>query len=470
MLDHNIERTIKTIENALPKNTPAKLSANLKEAMTAAFKEDLVKLEDLGKNGVDLSGIGGVAAAEAYHQVLSNQLREMSAIRAMYGRETKKQREAALDADGPLRLKLWSALVAMGMPKAEFGPAQRENDIWFFRYDRTMDSTMAMEAKRGGGLSGEGLFIWGKAVLRSSGPSVDFDGLSPIRYAVGKGMDPKQWSNGIVNQLACWEGDGCKVDAMLSDLAAIGAVLSGPDPLFADIGINGRNESLIGRLMHIGASSKGIADAQKIGVDMFEISGEGESPLMALCSLNRAGRYADRAAGLLDAAEASEKGGRDKLLALRATDGSGPMHWAARALCPETLGLIASLGQIPLEKDKSGKSAGHWAAKKYGEKNQSKVGPTLKALSVAGQDWAALDKKGVSAMAALAAKGPIEVISDLLEQSPAAAKSKSGSALDALNALRSRGAHGASIADRAEIVSEMSTSEAPSKKGRARSI
>lgn len=246
---------------------------------------------------------------------------------------------------------------------------------------------------------------------------------------------------------------------MLSDLASVGAGLGKPDPALRRLGVNGRNESLIGRLMHIGTSSTGIADAQKIGVDLFEVSSEGEPPLMALCTLNRAGRYADRAVGLLDAAEAAEKGGgRSKLLAMRAKDGSGPMHWAARALCPETIALLGNLGQTPLEKDESGKSAGHWAAKKYGEKNQAKVGPTLKALSLADQDWAAL-----------AAKGPIEAISDLLEQAPAAAKSKSGSARDALNVLRSRGAHGASIADRAEIISEMSEGEKP-RKARSRSI
>lgn len=144
------------------------------------------------------------------------------------------------------------------------------------------------------------------------------------------------------------------------------------------------------------------------------------------------------------------------------------MHWAAQALCAEAVALFAEHGLDVHARDSAGKTPGHLAAKRYGAKNQKKVEPTLRALSSAGFDWASLDKKGVSALAALAAKGPIEPLADIVKSAPDSLSAQGGDAPAAQGILAKRG--GAALAAVESVVLAADGQAAPSKKGRGRSL
>lgn len=316
----------------------------------------------------------------------------------------------------------------------------------------------ALEAKRGGFLQQDAFLQWARLQFAlDSDPagaaacSAPLGHKSALEFAAQSGMPCASVPKACLAELIALQGDGCPIDGALAFLASQGCKLSGDEPIVH--GYNGLAESLIGRLLHIGASPHGIHDAAKIGADLFALDGEGRCALETLYSLDRAGRYAERAAALLDAAEGAVPGaGRGRMLAMRGKAGSCPLHWAGRALCPESVGLFADLGQDPNEKDSAGKTAGHWAAKKYGAKKADKAGPTLAALSRAGQRWDELDNKGAGALAELAKKAPLEPVAALLDEQPQAALAKTSRSPSAIDALRNRQEERAkALADKADM-------------------
>jgi hypothetical protein len=463
-------------------------SANGVAALVDAAMEGRTDdIEELAKKGATLAGLTPKEVAAilnffATRNVLTandsnGDPRELRSLKGPALAKAWVEHDAEL---GLTKEKIWRRLIELGMPLANFGDGDDitlDNDVHGSVASAAWP--LAAEAERGGFLKASAFLHWAWLAMaqddgaRGAAAKARMGGISALDFAALKGMDLQGIPKESLATLAAYQSDGCGIDAPLSSMAARSATLAGPEAL--SYGYNDLVESTIGRMLHVGLSALGIQNAARIGVDLFALDDKGRGALETLFGLDRAGRYAERAASLLDCAEAVEPGGRARMLAMRGKDLSGPIHWAARALCPQSVALLADLGADPNAKDKAGKTAGHWAARKYGEKREHKVGPTLKALGLAGQRWGEIDNKGVSALAELSAKSPLGPLGDILDHHPETidAKGAGVSAKSAMDALRARaGGHGAALADRAQIKAELSTGSgaAAAPKGRTSRI
>lgn len=352
-----------------------------------------------------------------------------------WGVASKKEIVAAESWDAEVRAAIWSRLVRAGLPVAK-GPELSADAVWRMRWGRSDAKMLREEFDRGGLRDAAGVMALVKLTL-GGGAQKWFEGMEPLSYAIKSGLSLPTVSEGAIRNWLIRENNGCEVDAMLKALAEGGVRISGEKK---GVFVNGANESLIGTLMHMGASPEGIKSANQIGVSALDRSEAGNrSSLQQLFELGRAGSQKPRLLALLGAAEQEKEGGAKELLAMTGKDGEGPMHWAARSLCAESIAALAERGCDPNAADKKGATAGHWAARKYGAGSAKKVAPALAALSKAGQRWEAMDKKGKTAMAALADKGPIEAIREHLIENLDALNVKAGSAKSASEALVARG-------------------------------
>ena len=445
----------------------------------AAMEGRMDDIEELAKKGATLAGLTSKeAAAMLIFFATRNVLTDNDSNghpRALWSLKGPARVKAWVEHDAEIGLqkeKIWHRLIELGMPLANFGDVDNpalDDDV-----HGSVPSAawpLAAEAERGGFLKCSAFRHWAWLAMaqndgaRGAAAKARMGGMSALDFAALKGMGLQGIPKRDLAILAARQSDGCGIDAPISSMAAHSATLAGPEVLSCSY--NDLVESTIGRMLHVGLSARGIQNAARIGVDLFALDDKGRGALETLFGLERAGRYAERAAALLDCAEAVEPGGRARMLGMRGKDLSGPIHWAARALCPQSVALLADLGADPNAKDKAGKTAGHWAARKYGEKREGKVGPTLKALGLAGQRWGELDNKGASALAELSAKAPLGPLGDILDEHPEAIDAKGGGlwAKSAMDALRSReGGHGAALAERAQIKAELSAgSEAAAK-------
>ena len=202
----------------------------------------------------------------------------------------------------------------------------------------------------------------------------------------------------------------------------------------ASKGSAGENFALARALVESGLEPDAYACAARIGVD-FSCAPPDDSLIEKLFFLDRKGAEKTLEALLREAA-LKDPAAPARLLAYRGKQGSGPLHWAARDLNPQAIELLCSYGAGIMQADDKGQTAGHWAARKYGEKASKKVGPTLQKLAELGFDWNAQDHSGSSALAALAAKGPLEPILGILRAAPEALTrgAKGKTAEDKLNA------------------------------------
>ena len=222
------------------------------------------------------------------------------------------------------------------------------------------------------------------------------------------------------------------------------------------------NYALACSLVESGLEPEAYASAARIGVD-FSCAPPDDSLIEKLFFLDRKGAEKTLEALLREAA-LKDPAAPARLLAFRGKHGSGPLHWAARDLNPQALELICSYGADIMQTDDKGQTAGHWAARKYGEKAAKKVGPTLQKLSELGFDWNVQDHGGASALAALAAKGSLEPILGILRSVPEALTS-GASGKTAEDRLNARNDGSASLAQQA-VFSASLPDAAPSRKNR----
>lgn len=440
------------------------------EIITAAMDGNGALIEELAGAGARLDALTSREAA--YFLILFANRRQLTDNDSngdptphwhLKGSALAKARLAHNLELGAAKDNLWKRMIELGLPLANTSLLAPADELAEIRYlsDRSVPSAAwayAAEAARGGFLAQDCFLHWARLQfafdsepLSAAACKAPLSNMEPLEFAANSGMPMGQLPKSELAELIALQGDGCPIDELLAFLSNAGCKLAGSEPIVD--GYNGLSESLIGRLLHIGASPSGIACAARLGIDLCALDNEGRNALETLYGLDRAGRYAERAAALLDAAENIKPGSRRRLLDGRsAKDQSGPMHWAARALCPQSLGLFADLGLDPNAQDKSGKTAGHWAAKKYGAKRADKVGPTLAALSEAGQKWDALDNKGTSALAELAKKAPLDPVASLLDTQTTALHAKGSRAASAIDTLRARESrHAKALAEKADL-------------------
>lgn len=311
------------------------------------------------------------------------------------------------------------------------------------------------EANRGGALDVSSCWLWNTAGLYAGGPSdALWDGNGAIAWAGERGLPLKQWPAEVLRERKANYRPlvgNVALDANLAALAKSGRVFSREEILApAESSFASDTDSVMQALLASEISPKGILTAASMGVDPLAPAPSGMGSLQRLFNLGATG-LAGRARALLEAADLAESEGAKKMMTELAKDKSGPLHWAASALCPEAIELFAARGADVHAKDASGKTPGHWAARRYGAKNQKKVGPTLEALTNAGFDWSTLDKKGVSALAALASKGPIEPLAAIVAKTPEALEAGSSSSKKASTRLAERGGAALSAVESAAL-------------------
>lgn len=446
------------------------------ELMDAAMKGRLDEIDALGLAGASLSALSAGQAGMFFTVFASRRMLSINDndgdpvhLWSLQGSALAKARLAHNQTLGEAKSVIYKKLIALGLPKGAHPGWSRRHPVPMGEMpleqhvhgsSPSMAYPLAVEAARGGMLAEKDFPIWAWMEMLStdkmSGSIIkaQFGGQSPLEWALAAGLKVDELPKSIFSQVIALSGDGCGIDGLLACLSRGAAKLVGIDE---DVqGYNSIVESQMGRLLHIGAGVEGISHAVKIGVNPFALDASGRSALENLFDLDRAGRYVDRAAALLDCADTLETGGRDKMLAMRGKKGSTPLHWAARALCKESVAMLLDLGADPNAKDEDGKTAGHWAAKKYGAKSAPKVGPVIEALTKGGHDWKTLDEKGVSALAALAAKAPLEPLSEALAAHVDAVRIKGDGGKSALEVLAARGgANATALAQKMDMLSEL---------------
>lgn len=395
--------------------------------------------------------------------------------------------KAKIPRDGLIKAQLWALAIEAGAlkvgadarrPRTSSEAELRDDEVLSIRdlegsYRECGLWALHAEALRGGALDESSCWPWHHAGLFAGGPSdALWEGLGALGWAAKQGLDIQNWPAATFrDRKENWRSvaGNIELDAHLARLHDFGARVKPEDSMASTTWVPGRNDrlSLMGALLESEISPAGIATASSMGARALDLSLDGQSIIETLFDLGAAG-LAGRARALLAAADKVAPGGAATLLAHKAKDGSGPMHWAAQALCAEAVALFAEHGLDVHARDSAGKTPGHLAAKRYGAKNQKKVEPTLRALSSAGFDWASLDKKGGSALAALAAKGPIEPLADIVKSAPDSLSAQGGDALAAQGILAKRG--GAALAAVESVVLAADGQAAPSKKGRGRSL
>lgn len=386
-----------------------------------------------------------------------------------YGAGSKKQMEEAFAWDAQLKNRIWKMAVSAGMPRTrcEKG-ADKPHEISLSHWMGQASGLLARTEIERDGLRGQVALRW---LLIASLAGMDekaFDATQPVVWGLGHGLLAEDLNRGALMDAAILgQHSTSKTDALLLGLAALNVKLTGPERG----GFSNDSESLLGRLMHIGASGAAVEAAIKVGVDWRACNASGDPVIKQLFALNRAGGYESRLMGLIAGVGPEHSA---ELLGQKDKDGAGPMHWAARALCADSIKHLHALGLSPNDKDAKGASSGHWAARKYGAGKDKKIASTLVELTRCNQDWKILDHKGKSALAALCAKGPLEPVAALLEKEPSAmeAKGKSGkSAKDALIKRSAQDPRAGSMVEQADIsasVAPVPTGDAPAKSNRRR--
>lgn len=120
-----------------------------------------------------------------------------------------------------------------------------------------------------------------------------------------------------------------------------------------------------------------------------------------------------------DAGSKTAKSGREKLLSSVNLEGANSLHFAARGLHADVFDSLIKAGLSIQSKDYQGATLLHWAAKKYGQRSQKNLIEVLQALAAHSFNFLEKNHKGLTALEALLAKAPKEVILSAFEHQPA---------------------------------------------------
>lgn len=127
--------------------------------------------------------------------------------------------------------------------------------------------------------------------------------------------------------------------------------------------------------------------------------------------------------------------------------GESALMFAAGALNAEQIKTLLQAGANPNLQDAQGRSCLHHAGRKYGAKAQKKCASIIALLIEGGADPALVNKKGLTAGQAMAARAPLEGLAALLELRPDDLGGASPQALEAQKKLMARGGQAVSMVE-----------------------
>ena len=290
-----------------------------------------------------------------------------------------------------------------------------EQDTFCFRpLESFAGQLLKMEALRGGAREPFFFPLWANLYHQNTPLVGDpFHGQSPIRWLhQSAGVPTSDWSVQTLHTVFNpFHIDYSQVHHLLHDLVELRVQLDFSTPQAKQMAF-----PLLERIIRSSMNIKGYVDAQKLGV-CFCVQDPASNLLETLFFLDH--KNVDlHLKAILAAADAEQPNGAHILLSPIGKNGATPIHWAARALNPAALQLLADKHLDIHAVDNSGSSAGHWAARKYGIKKQKLVGPTLQKLTELGYHWQSTNHKQQTALAALSAKGPLEPLLEIIKLDP----------------------------------------------------
>lgn len=148
--------------------------------------------------------------------------------------------------------------------------------------------------------------------------------------------------------------------------------------------------------------------------------------------------------------------------------GATPLLAACSSLSLAQAKALLAAGANPNARDAMGRTALHCAGRKYGAKGREGCLDMIRLLMAAGADSSLLDSKGLTPAQAMAARGPIDAVAELLAFRPEDILSGSENSRRARQALESRGGHSVSLVEKAVLgVSTGESACSPMKKRRS---
>jgi len=264
---------------------------------------------------------------------------------------------------------------------------------------------------------------WPQAIAELAGAQ---PGESSMAWAIRHGFGVADWSHADLEHdlgdrfSETGIGDRAQV---LEDLAHGGLRL----PRSKD-----KTRGLVAQIFKNDGTPRAMAALLKMGADFHwrDENGVGlVAFLMAEAPPNQEG-WARECGQMLELLEAKNPGTAKELLEMKDKKGAQAIHAAGRRVNLHALKMCVDAGADVNAQDNRGDTVMHWAARTYGAKAQPKFLPLASLLKANGFDWTLANKQGLTAMGALAKKGPVDAIvaiadaaADVLEKKDAKGKS-----------------------------------------------
>jgi len=341
--------------------------------------------------------------------------------------------------------EMWKTAIEAGLPKIDLPKISLQERYRLGMHARPRAlAVLAQEALRDATVEG------GKRALWVSGGSADEDwhpavaslagaheGERAVDWALRHGLAEDGWTP---EELECalsevgWSGR--KIGLTLASLAQAGLRIHAPD--------NTKN-GLINTVAQSGGGQVGLESLLAMGLDLRWKGKKGRNLASELASV-KTQASTDHLRALLDTAEAQEPGLALKMLEEPDNAGARAAHWAANALNLKSLKLCAEHGVDLNAQDNKGQTPMHRAARRYGQRAESKFEPLVSWFKEQGIHWGLLDKEGQTAIGQLAKKGPIEALAKIIDASPETLDQKDKAGLSVVDHLRGRRGTGEVIA------------------------
>jgi len=431
----------------------------------------LERVEAIVAAGVNLKDVGQAEAQRFFFSMIGgDQPYERMQLAYESGGEVKKKAdrdaiEAQRAIDAERLLKVWKIAIDAGLPRIDLASVDKHmlaHAVRSVRNDATM-AILAQEVAREGGFNKPLSLLWiASSAMGPWHPNVSHAAgakhwESSMDWSVKNGLPLRGWTHEELTN--CLKGRPLRHDNPLFFMAKAGLKLDlEREELDAD------NTGLVASLMR-GDMQRGF-DAGKALAQIdanFEWRMPNGGGLLEHFLESAAPKGIQTALLVAEFAEKKAPGLAKTLVAMKNGSGASAIHWAARALSVDALELCLAHGADINARDNEGQTALHWAARKYGKKAQEKLAGVVQWLKNHGLDTTAVDSAGVTGVAALAKKGPIDAVMKILESAPETADQKSSAGVSAIDHLRNRGGHGLAVAETLLLDAELKKLSAKNK-------
>lgn len=440
---------------------------------------DLARLEKICSLGADLSTLSPLDVQEAFAYLALAQGHPGDAFEEKGPTAIAGDDSSPISETGRRKAQIWNLARRHGLaPLEQAGQSATEESTWFPSdsafpapwSERNAPAPSSLYlfhamAAQGELLSRQSIRWWLCARDVPIEPCPLFDRIDPLQWAISRGLpissaEACQLWHSI---LAGSDRSGIEYEC-LSLVQALGwrfdeRAFTAAMPTSAQPG-----SPILLSCFDCAKSEKAMKLALKLGADPLALAGE-DSLYAALLSTGNATRASKATQALLQGVRLH---GDDDMLkafiAQKCSDGSLPLHWAARALSRESCELLVQAGADPNALDHKGNHAGHWAAKNHAAAHSDKLVQTIETLTRLGLDWNSLNHSGASAASMMGARAPLAAIEAIANHAPTSMGAKSGKAKSALDKLQIRGGEALSVAEEIIIEAEISGAKKSSKR------